>query len=172
MIGSMRRIGKAVWLAGLAGALVAGCRDAAPVPEDDTGQVGGTDEAVAVPPSTPVVAPVASSGPSSGSNSGKGEAFVLPARLRATGTEPFWGADVAGTTLTYSTPDFPAGAKITVARRAGPDFVEFTGTLDGKPLTLRVIAGPCSDGMSDRVYPYAVTREIGPDMERGCARGR
>jgi hypothetical protein len=82
------------------------------------------------------------------------------------------GADIDGTVLTYSTPDFPAGAKITVARRAGPDFVEFAGTLDGKPLTLRIAAGPCSDGMSDRVYPYAVTREIGPDIERGCARGR
>lgn len=165
---SVRRIGKALWLAGLAGALVAGCRGAAPVPEDDTGQGSGTEEADAVPSPTSVVAPMAGSGPSSE----KGEALALPARLRATGTEPFWGADIEGATLTYSMPDFPAGAKITVARRAGPDFVEFTGTLDGKPLTLRVVAGPCSDGMSDRVYPYAVTREIGPDMERGCARGR
>lgn len=168
MIGSMRRIGKAVWFAGLAGALVAGCKGAAPVPEDDTSQGAGTDTAIAVASPTPAVAPTARSG----SNAAMGQALALPARLRATGTEPFWGADVEGTTLTYSTPDFPAGAKITVARRAGPDFVEFTGTLDGKPLTLRVVAGPCSDGMSDRVYPYAVTREIGPDMERGCARGR
>ncbi|WP_408587800.1 COG3650 family protein [Novosphingobium sp.] len=96
----------------------------------------------------------------------------LPDRLRALGTEPFWSADVAGTTLTYGTPDFPSGISITVARRDGADFAEWSGTLDGKPLTLRVEKGPCSDGMSDRIYPYRVTRTIGPEIEQGCARPR
>lgn len=96
----------------------------------------------------------------------------LPDRLRALGTEPFWSADIAGTTLTYGTPDFPSGISITVARRGGADFAEWSGTLDGKPLTLRVEKGPCSDGMSDRIYPYRVTRAIGPEIEQGCARPR
>ena len=96
----------------------------------------------------------------------------LPDRLRALGTEPFWSADIAGATLTYGTPDFPSGVSITVARRDGADFAEWSGALDGKPLTLRVEKGPCSDGMSDRIYPYRVTRTIGPEIEQGCARPR
>jgi uncharacterized membrane protein len=171
MIVSVRRIFRALVLTGLAGALVTGCRNAAPAPEDDTGQGGATDAAIAIVASPSVAVESPRSGPGH-AGTVAADTLALPARLRATGTEPFWGVDIDGTALTYSTPDFPAGTKITVTRRAGPDFVEFAGTLDGKPLTLRIVAGPCSDGMSDRVYPYAVTREIGPDIERGCARGR
>ena len=96
----------------------------------------------------------------------------LPRRLRAVGTEPFWSADVSGATLTYGTPDFPAGMSITVARRDGPGYAEWTGTLDGKPLLLRIEKGSCSDGMSDRIYPYRAIRTIGPEVEHGCARER
>ena len=96
----------------------------------------------------------------------------LPKRLRALGTEPFWSADLSGATLTYGTPDFPSGISITVARRDGPGYAEWSGALDGKPLALRVEKGPCSDGMSDRIYPYRATRAIGPEIEHGCARAR
>lgn len=97
-------------------------------------------------------------------------ALDLPRKFRATGTEPFWGADVDGETLKYSTPEFPEGTSVTVTRKQAGASVTFTGTIDGKPLELVVSSGPCSDGMSDRVYPFSVTRTIGPDIERGCAR--
>lgn len=94
---------------------------------------------------------------------------AIPARLRATGTEPFWGAVIDGTVLTYSTPEFPNGIRITVSRADKPGSAVFAGVLDGKPLTLTVAPGTCSDGMSDKVYSFTALREIGPDSARGCA---
>jgi uncharacterized membrane protein len=94
----------------------------------------------------------------------------VPARLRATGTEPFWGASVTGANLVYTTPEYPAGIRVTVIRRDGPGTATFTGNLDGKPLTLTIEQGPCSDGMSDAIYPMTARREIGPDTEQGCAK--
>ena len=95
----------------------------------------------------------------------------VPAKLRATGTEPFWGASVDGANLVYTTPEFPSGIRVTVIRRDGPGTATFTGNLDGKPLTLTIEQGPCSDGMSDTIYPMTARREIGPDTEQGCAKG-
>lgn len=93
----------------------------------------------------------------------------VPARLHALGTEPFWSIDVDGDTLVYATPEVERGVRITITRRAGPEGTVIAGTVDGKPLTLTVAAGPCGDGMSDRVYAYTVTRQLGPDIARGCA---
>lgn len=95
--------------------------------------------------------------------------FAVPAAFKATGTEPFWSASVLGDTLIYSTPEFPEGARVAISRSNESGLVRLTGTIDGKPLELEVRAGPCSDGMSDVVYPLAVTRKIGTDIQRGCA---
>ena len=94
----------------------------------------------------------------------------LPARFTALGTEPFWAAKVDGARLTYLTPEDLAGQPVAVARTRQGDLVEFAATLAGKRLTLTVSAGPCSDGMSDTVYPFAVRRRLGDDEQRGCAR--
>ena len=97
-------------------------------------------------------------------------ALRLPARFTALGTEPFWAAKVDGARLTYITPEDQVGQPIAVARTSQGDSVEFAATLAGKRLTLTVTAGPCSDGMSDTVYPFAVRRRLGDDEQRGCAR--
>ena len=34
---------------------------------------------------------------------------------------------------------------------------------------MTVTPGACSDGMSDRTYPYTVTLKIGDDTREGCA---
>ncbi|MCW1383089.1 hypothetical protein OLX02_09665 [Novosphingobium sp. KCTC 2891] len=143
--------------------LLAGCSRPAPAPVDAT-----APDAAA---SAEVQARAAPGSPASPSAAAV-PAIAMPERLRAVGTEPFWGADIDGATLTYSTPEFPDGIRITVARQVGATFVEYSGTLDGKPLTLRIEKGPCSDGMSDQIYTYRATRAIGPDIERGCARRR
>ena len=97
-------------------------------------------------------------------------ALRLPARFTALGTEPFWAAKVDGDRLTYLTPEDQVGQPVAVARTSQGDSVEFAATLAGKRLTLTVSAGPCSDGMSDTVYPFAVRRQLGDDEQRGCAR--
>jgi uncharacterized membrane protein len=86
-----------------------------------------------------------------------------------TGTEPFWGGQAAGQTLTYQTPDDQQGQRLTVERFAGRNGISFSGDLDGKPFVLAVTPGKCSDGMSDRAYPFTVTLQVRDEQRQGCA---
>jgi len=88
--------------------------------------------------------------------------------LRFTGTEPFWGGTVAGDTVTYSTPENQAGEAIAVVRFAGRGGVSFTGTYSGGDFAMMVTPGSCSDGMSDRTYPFTVTLKLADETRRGC----
>ncbi len=97
--------------------------------------------------------------------SGIGEHDVV----RFTGTEPFWGGQVAGTSLTYTTPENIDGETITVTRFAGRGGLSFSGNLDGRPLDLAITPGDCSDGMSDRTYPFVATLQLGSEQRNGCA---
>ena len=90
-------------------------------------------------------------------------------RVRATGTEPFWNAEIIGGELTYTTPEDMDGTTIPVTRFAGNSGVGYSGTLRGEPLDLLVTEGVCSDGMSDRRYPFTTTLNIGDDRRSGCA---
>jgi len=89
--------------------------------------------------------------------------------LRFTGTEPFWGGEVTGEKMLYKTPEQPDGQTIPVSRFAGRGGLSYSGTVDGAPLTMAVTTGLCSDGMSDRSYPFVVTLQLGDTMRTGCA---
>lgn len=89
--------------------------------------------------------------------------------LRFTGTEPFWAGEVSGKTLTYSTPEDQDGTVIAVERFAGRGGIAYSGLLEGKDFEMLVTPLRCSDGMSDRTYPFTVTLEIGGDKRNGCA---
>lgn len=88
--------------------------------------------------------------------------------VRLVGTEPFWGGQVAGTRLTYTTPDNPDGTTIAVERAAERQPAPPREALDGAALELAVTALACSDGMSDRAYPFTVTLRLGEDVRGGC----
>ena len=85
-----------------------------------------------------------------------------------TGTEPFWGGEVGGASLTYTTPENPDGATIAVERFAGRGGLSFGGSLEGADVEMTVTPLACSDGMSDRTYPFTVTIKIGDDLRNGC----
>lgn len=89
--------------------------------------------------------------------------------VRFTGTEPFWGGEVSGTRLTYKTPDKPEGETIAISRFAGRGGLSFSGSLAAGPMTLAITPSKCSDGMSDRVYPFMATLQVGADVRQGCA---
>ncbi len=89
--------------------------------------------------------------------------------IRFTGTEPFWGGQSAGGMLTYSTPENIAGSTISVERFAGNNGVSLAGELDGAAFDLVVTPGDCSDGMSDRAYPFVATLKLGEETRFGCA---
>lgn len=89
--------------------------------------------------------------------------------LRFTGNEPFWGGEVRGNRLTYSTPENQDGTEIEIERFAGRGGIALSGTLDGAPFEMTVTSLECSDGMSDRIYPFTATLEIGEETRNGCA---
>jgi uncharacterized membrane protein len=88
--------------------------------------------------------------------------------VRFTGTEPFWGGEASGTQLLYSTIDDQDGTTIAVERFAGNAGIGYSGTLGGAAFDMTVTEGECSDGMSDRTYPFTVTLKIGAEQRNGC----
>lgn len=84
------------------------------------------------------------------------------------GTEPFWGGTIEDGTMTYSTPD-NIGSSFLVERFAGNNGLSFTGDMNGTSVTMTVTPGECSDGMSDRTYPFTVTLQLGDAVRNGCA---
>ena len=85
------------------------------------------------------------------------------------GTEPFWNGKVGGGRLTYSTPEDQAGQTVAARRFAGNNGLGFSGTLAQGPFDLTITPGECSDGMSDRMFPYTATLKIGESQQSGCA---
>lgn len=92
-----------------------------------------------------------------------------PPRLKVIGTEPFWGIEVEGGRLHFTTPEDQAGQTLQA---------EFESVASGgwrwrsQPqgaFELIVQPGECSDGMSDRSYAY--TAKFSKDATRysGCA---
>ncbi len=90
-------------------------------------------------------------------------------RLHVVGTEPFWSGEIASGRMTYFTPDSPEPEVIAVSRFAGRGGLSFSGERKGAALTLAIAPGICSDGMSDRTYPYTAMLRIGAETRQGCA---
>lgn len=118
-----------------------------------------------------------SSGPGSGGKDVPGnsadhapyDGIAPDEELNFTGTEPFWGGVLANGTLTYTTPGQPLGEKVAVSRFAGRNGIGLSGTMDGRAFDLTVTPGRCSDGMSDRVYPFTATLVLAGETREGCA---
>ena len=89
--------------------------------------------------------------------------------VRFTGTEPFWGGEATGSTLTYSTPEDIDGTTIAVERFAGRNGLSLSGQLDGATFDMAITPGECSDGMSDRTYPFTVILQVRGEQRYGCA---
>jgi len=88
--------------------------------------------------------------------------------ITLTGTEPFWGVKIENDVATYLTPDNPSGIVFEVSRFAGNNGLGFSGKLDGAEVTITVTPGECSDGMSDRAYPFTATVKLGEVNLAGC----
>lgn len=88
------------------------------------------------------------------------------------GTEPFWAMEIApgdgGYSATHSTPDTPDGETFAVDRFAGNNGLGFSGELDGRAVQVAITPGECSDGMSDRAYPFSATVSLGDTTLLGC----
>ena len=90
--------------------------------------------------------------------------------LRALGTEPFWAVELTGSELVYSGVDRPEQR----AANPGPVIqgttaVYATATGAGTTLVVTLMDTDCSDGMSDRTYPFTATLEVLAEQREGCA---
>ena len=89
--------------------------------------------------------------------------------VRFTGTEPFWHGRIDGGQALYATPDNQDGIRFPVRRFSGLNGAGFSGDMQGTSFDLTVTPGTCSDGMSDRSYPYTATLRIADETREGCA---
>jgi hypothetical protein len=97
----------------------------------------------------------------------------LPVRLRCAGTEPFWGIDVgygrADANLAFDGRRGAIALASPVPAAARPRIWLLPSASPRDPASfLLVEARSCSDGMSDRTYPYTVVARIGADVLSGC----
>lgn len=105
---------------------------------------------------------------------GSAPSYKLPSELTCSGTEPFWGLKLKGTTATLEGPDI----RTVTARLSSPIQPSMrldTWLLEGAPKQgLRFVllqqTGQCSDGMSDLIYPYEVVVRTPAGLLSGCCR--
>jgi uncharacterized membrane protein len=93
--------------------------------------------------------------------------------INLVGTEPFWAMEIApgdgGYRALHSTPDTPDGQSFAVDRFAGNNGLGFSGELEGRAVQIAITPSECSDGMSDRAYPFSATLSVGDTTLLGCA---
>lgn len=99
--------------------------------------------------------------------------------LRLVGTEPFWGGRIEAQTLTLEKAERSAFRGAIIKVRAMRDLGVYEAAQrrpDGKGTVVSVLlrSEPCSDGMSDRVYPLEASVVVGGgdwpvETLRGCA---
>lgn len=102
----------------------------------------------------------------------KGETFAAigaKETVSLVGTEPFWSLEISGGEAVWSTPEKPDGVRFAAKRFAGNNGLGFSGTLEGADFTATVTQGTCSDGMSDREFPFTATVLVGERTFAGCA---
>ena len=85
------------------------------------------------------------------------------------GTEPFWNGVIQGGVLTWTTPEDLDGTQAELRRFAGNGGLGWSGELGGERIDIAVGPGPCSDGMSDREYPFNAAVRLGDMSLTGCA---
>jgi len=95
---------------------------------------------------------------------------IPPNLLKAVGTEPFWGARIDGRCVTYSHPEDQSGTRVWTQLTGTRDNGVWTGFYANQRFVLRTRPQPgCSDGMSDRRYPIAVSLTVAGEERSGCA---
>lgn len=150
--------------------ILAACSGTAPkVSDGSSGRASAG--AVANNTGTADASPIAKPDPAAACTTQDGR--QIPAnKLRALGTEPFWSAEIDGRCVTYFTPQNQSGTRVW-AKFDASQGGSWSGSLDGKPFKLSIKKRQdCSDGMSDRSFPFEATLQVNGEERRGCAEPR
>lgn len=92
--------------------------------------------------------------------------------FRLSGTEPFWGADIIGTEIHITRPDQPEVTAINAGLAMVQGRAIWTAQAGQALVMATLTPGECSDGMSDRKWPYSAELKIGDEVLKGCAAPR
>jgi uncharacterized membrane protein len=93
--------------------------------------------------------------------------------FRLIGTEPFWGLFIDSTGLRFTTPDDTAGQRFGFTRAVlAGDSLRWNSVGDAGEIEAVVVPATCSDGMSDKVWPYRARVVVGRTTYEGCAEKR
>lgn len=93
----------------------------------------------------------------------------------ALGNEPFWNVSIMPDSIVWRTPEHLEGIHFPpAARERSGNVIRWQTARTGTPASLDVSieSVTCSDGMSDRVYPYKATLELDAQTFTGCAEQR
>ena len=98
------------------------------------------------------------------------EPLVSDTLLHAVGTEPFWSLYVIKDKKIIFHPAEGADVEVPFVAPANTDSVtrRFTSANDNTNLELIITKQECSDGMSEKVYPYSVTLSLNAVKYKGC----
>jgi uncharacterized membrane protein len=96
--------------------------------------------------------------------------------LNSSGTEPFWNVTVNKSGIVYSSPSakkqtFPYVKPVSAAGRT-PDTVRVYRLRGGDYTLVIKKQNACSDGMSDKEYPYSATFIMNNTVLDGCAESK
>ena len=137
---------------------LAGCGEPEKAPTTNQAVASPAARAEVEAPAPPPPAPAA---PRTGPWSATGYAL--------NGTEPFWGGSLTGTTVRYMVPEDQFGDLVETRAAFLPDRETYSGAYRGHPFVLTLRRTPCSDGMSDRAYPFTAELSVRGETRRGCA---
>ena len=124
--------------------LFGACRDKAPLPGDSTNLAAPIDTSAKVSTAEP---------------------------LRALGTEPFWALDIDSTGLHFKTPADTTGTRFppNAPRTVAGDTLVWMAETGSSAINVHIWPARCSDGMSDRVYPWTAIVRVAGTEYHGCA---
>lgn len=96
-------------------------------------------------------------------------AATYPVNLDLAGTEPFWNVKIRGTSVAFTEPDAPQQDFANAAKAEAGGAATWTANNASGSIVVKVSAGPCSDGMSDRTWTYTAEVTLGTRVLKGCA---
>lgn len=94
----------------------------------------------------------------------------LAVEINCNGTEPFWNASVKDGKISYLSPELEKKVtlKVTSTQQAAGFSENNSMVIKSKYTTLSMIAGECSDGMSDETYSHHALYDYKGVLFGGC----
>lgn len=90
--------------------------------------------------------------------------------FRLVGNEPFWAVHIDSAMIRYVTPEDTSGVRFpSVKPLQLGDTLRWTSSNPQTIIEAWVVPESCSDGMSDRTWPYRASVQVGDRKLQGCA---